>query len=985
VFEQRQTPGGVVVIKVPKFSVFGWLAAVATAAVLLVAPAAAAVGTPVALMPAEGTTTDALPAFGWEPVRGAARYEWEISADPGFNSPVLGASYDHFFTRNTRATMTKVIPNGTYWWHVRAVTANGSVSPWSPARSFTKRWAPTLTLSAPANGATITFPSEPFRLAWQPVPGAARYLVSVATDPALGSLVWPRPVETQATSFTLASPLAPDQTYYWGITPLDASGNRGAASDVWSFTWRWPSETTPVVTDVADELEIYDHRFSWDRVPGAAGYQLEVNTSSDFAPGSKVCCSVNVVTNLTTIATSYSPKVVLQNNNSYYWRVRAIDPSGNAGRWNEGPPFLKAFDNVLPSVGSLRMLDNAFPSEPAYETDTPIVTWDPVPGASSYEVEVTPFVGGCQWSWSGTPSEHWRIRTATTAWTPLGWGWNGVKPYSSPQSVSTDIPRLVAGHSYCVRVTAIDRPSDFTKDIRSAEAYLPDADHPAFTWTGPPAGDGCSPDCSGGAVGSDDYLTPLRGEVKRSMPLFRWKPLAGYESYFVLVARDPEFTNLVDYAFTKLPAYAPRTNVAPRTYPDETTLYYWAVLPATGANGSGVTTAPRFSAPAGFHKQSLPPVHVAPADGTVFAAEPSFQWEPAEGARRYNLQVSEDPTFADTIENVITDSTAYTSSKTYRADVAIYWRVRADDELGTGLTWSQTGAFRKTLARPVVDADNPTAGDALPTWEWASVPGAVSYDIQVRHPDGRVTDIANVPSTAFTPTLMKGTGIWQWRVRANFPQAELAALTDGPWTAHSSFTRTIREPQNATENFASDHVVLRWDPKLGAFNYRVQVSTRPDFSTFVERTTTDNTAYAPRLTQYQYFAGGTFYWRVAAADDAVLNPGDFTAPGSFTLPPATAATKLATRITASVKKTARRVKVSGKVLPAHPGRRVVVTLAKKRNGAFVRLALKRPLIGSAGGYATSFARPRPGTCRITSRFPGDADHLASRKAVVFRC
>ena len=34
------------------------------------------------------------------------------------------------------------------------------------------------------------------------------------------------------------------------------------------------------------------------------------------------------------------------------------------------------------------------------------------------------------------------------------------------------------------------------------------------------------------------------------MPLFTWKPLAGKQSYFVLVAKDASFWNIVDYAFT---------------------------------------------------------------------------------------------------------------------------------------------------------------------------------------------------------------------------------------------------------------------------------------------------------------------------------------------------------------------------------------------------------------------------------------------------
>lgn len=987
--------------KISRFSILPSLAAAVALGAMLVSPAGAALAPPNPVMPTDAVVVESVPAFGWDAVAGAARYEWEISADPGFNSPVLGLDFDHFFLRNTRATLKKAIPDGSYWWHVRAVTDAGAVGPWSSARRFDKRWADRRfepALVEPADGADVTYPTDVFRLAWTPVPGAARYLVSVATDPALGSLVWTGAAkETQATSFTPGIQLAPDQKYYWGVTPIDAAGNRGAASPVWSFVWKWNSETPTARTDVAAEPEIYDWSFSWDPVPGAAGYELEINTSRDFAPGSIVCCPVFAATRATTIGTSYSPLVALPNN-TYFWRVRAVDPSRNAGRWNVGEPVRKSFDDLLPSVRNLRMLDNPFPAEGAFETSVPIVAWDAVPGASSYEVEVAPHLGGCQWSWDG--NDHWKNRTATTAWTPLGSGWNGVKPFGDPLKpplVSTDLDALVEGRSYCVRVTAIDKTRDFDaqrSDVRSPETYLPSESLPAFTWVGPPSGGSCSQPCSANSLGSGDYVSPVTGTTTALMPLFRWKPLAGFESYYVLVAKDPEFTTLVDYAFTQLPAYAPRTGYASKTYPDETTEYYWAVLPATDQNGRGVTTAPRFSAPQRFHKQSSPPELVAPANGASFPGAVTFRWQPVLGARHYRLQVSKDPSFSSAIiEEVVTDSTAFTSSKSYDADTNLYWRVRADAESGdqplegVALTWSNEDAtpdlrfFRKTLAAPTADPANPVRGDQLPTWKWSPVAGAVSYEFELQFPNGQFANFNGLPSAAATPVLLKGTGTWHWRVRAKFPRVDMATPVSGPWSERQAFVRTIPEPTNPSEDAGASRVLLRWDPRLGALNYRVQVSTRPDFSMIVESATTDHTSWAPFLTMPAYATGGTFYWRVAAADDIVANVGDFTLPRTFSLP----VRKASTGITAAVTKTRARVKVSGSVFPAHPGKRVVVSLFRKRNGVFVQLAVKRPSLSTTSAYVTRFARPRRGACKIRARFPGDTDHLASARTVSFRC
>ena len=332
----------------------------AFAALIATSPARAALGVPTPTSPAKGAVVDGLPPFAWNPVAGADHYEFQIAADAGFNAPVLGHGEDDFFTRNTRATLKKTVPNATYWWRVRAATPEGDVSAWSSPRSFRKAWTAAATLQSPASGSQVTFPTNPLRLSWTPVPGAADYRVSIATDPALASLVAfdeesnTQPPKTQAITFTRSASLAPG-TYYWGVTPVDAEGNKGIPSAVASFVWVWPSTTTPKVVDLNPNPEVYDPQFSWDSVPGAARYEVEINPSHDFAPGSKICCTG------TTISTSLSPVNVFKDN-TYYWRVRAIDPDGNTGVWNEGPSFTKTFDNVPPttdpSVKNLHMRDN---------------------------------------------------------------------------------------------------------------------------------------------------------------------------------------------------------------------------------------------------------------------------------------------------------------------------------------------------------------------------------------------------------------------------------------------------------------------------------------------------------------------------------------------------------------------------------------------------------------------------------------------------
>ena len=866
------------------------------ATVLAVAAASAPAATnsplaaPTALSPAGGTTVQTVPPFAWTPVQAADHYEFQLAADAGFNSPVLGHGSDDFTTQNTRATVLKTIPNGTYYWRVRAIGAGGSVSAWTAGLSFRKSWTAAAALQSPAGGAGLSFGTDPLKLGWSAVPGAANYLVSVATDPSLGSLSFHLDTDptgipkVQANSLAISLALATG-TYYWNVIPLDAEGNRGVPSATASFSWTWPSTTTLHVTDLNSADEVYDPQFSWDPVAGAARYEVEINSSSDFAAGSKVCCDS------TTIATSLSPTAVFKDN-TYYWRVRAIDPDGNAGVWNAGPSFTKTFDKVpvvaAPAIKNLHMRDNladpgadqdANPAD-GYQTQVPMLTWDWVPGASSYEVDVTPFNGSfCDW---GATSHHWRVDTAVNAWTPLGDNWFASKPYSDPLDVSNDFTSLVAGQ-YCARVRARSDRAGFD-DVYGDYTYLdPDALGWAFEFTGYPAGGACTPSCTANYLGSGDYTSMLTGTTTGRVPYFTWKPLAGKQSYYVLVAKDPSFSNLVDYAFTKVPAYAPRTGFGPRTYPDETTLYYWAVLPASFADGTGAVGNPLLAAPQSFQKQSTPPTRLAPADGTQFFNQPTFRWTPAEGARRYRLQVAQDPSFGNPIDDLTTDSTSYTSNTTYPADTVLYWRVRADDENGVGLTWSATGTFQKKLAAPVPSPTNPSSGEYLPVWSWSSVQGAASYDLQIDQPDGQSRNFTDfrMPATSFQT--LTGTGVFHWRVRAEFPNQGYGK-TPGPWSQSTAFTRTIGEPGGLKTDAAPDHVLLSWSPKLGVKEYRVQVSGRPDFGTAVEDVTTENTSYAPKLSDVSYLSGNQLYWRVAGVD-ADGNVGDFSPAQPLSLLP----------------------------------------------------------------------------------------------------
>jgi hypothetical protein len=807
-------------------------------------------------------------AFRWSSVPGAHHYDFQVAADPAFNSPVLGNN-GQFSTRNTQATLAKALPDGKYWWRVRAVTAGGAISGWSVA-SLTKKWRAAPQLSTPAPGASISFPSESLLLAWKPVVGAVRYEVTIATDQSLGSVVGNRPVTTSATSFIPPATLE-DGTYYWAVTPLDAEGHGGTQSGVRSFRWAWPSGTQPSLRDLADAPELFDPLLSWTPVPGAARYEVDVNFSQDFASGSRVCCTSP------TIATAFSPTKVLANN-TYYWRVRPVNFQGGQGVWTTGPSFTKTFDNVPPvsptSVSGMHMRDpsgDGGAKSAGWATSSPILVWNPVPGASAYDVDVTTFAGGAC-DWTAQPNVHWHVQTAVTAWTPLG-APIGVKPYPDRLNVSRDSARLVNDMHYCARVRAIGDVDTGGARVYGDYTYLSDAfQYRVSTASG-----------SVGTPTAADYLSPAGGVQVTQTPLLTWRPVGGANGYWVIVARDSSFTTIVDYAFTNIPAYAPRNNGIPKTYADETTQYYWAILPSPAANGSGASGDPLHSSPATFQKRTQPTTLLAPVkDAVLTGSQPQFQWTLVPGARNYRLQVSTDPNFGTRfLDNVVTPSTAYVSVTTYPAQATLYWRVQANTETNTALTWSDTGTFRQVLPPPKPSASNLTRSDTIPTWRWSAVPAAVAYDVRVAKPSGGTQDFRNIPTPAAVPVQLTGTGVFRWQVRTEFPRTG-SGTVPGAWSAGVNFTRTILPPTSARAVVSGRSLLFSWAPRPGIKTYQLEVSTRADFSQKVDTETTEGPTVAPTLNQGGYAKGGTFYWRVAAVD-ADGNRGNFSPTRTFRL------------------------------------------------------------------------------------------------------
>ena len=91
---------------------------------------------PTLIYPANGkATTDNTPWLDWSDVTDATavHYQFQVDDSPDFSSVVFTRTW----LTGSGYTVSTVLPDGVYYWRVRAVDAAGNVSAWTTAWSFT--------------------------------------------------------------------------------------------------------------------------------------------------------------------------------------------------------------------------------------------------------------------------------------------------------------------------------------------------------------------------------------------------------------------------------------------------------------------------------------------------------------------------------------------------------------------------------------------------------------------------------------------------------------------------------------------------------------------------------------------------------------------------------------------------------------------------------------------------------------------------------
>jgi len=380
-------------------------------------------------------------------------------------------------------------------------------------------------------------------------------------------------------------------------------------------------------------------------------------------------------------------------------------------------------------------------------------------------------------------------------------------------------------------------------------------------------------------VGEPLLSSPEDGStIRDNTPLFQWTPAEDAVEYRILVDNDSDFSSPI-YSKARIENYQHECENA---LPDGT--YYWKVV-AVGLENERESQVWCFtlSTRLGIPTPRLPENGSYLDDNT-----PRFEWENAENADWYQLQISSSPDFRSPIYD--NSNVAENSCKIENAlpEGRWYWRVRGRDNWNNLGEWSEVREFVVDVSPPaplylLSPSDGSFTNNSTPTFRWSGGYDAnfLSYCLQVDNnnnfDDGVFYDNDNLFagqwSTIKSYTLPQENalnldGWWYWRVGARDRAGHVR------WSEKWKLLLDRSPPSAPSNLFPEDcsfenskRPTFRWsgveDPS--GVTYRLQISTSSTFSTLVyDKAGIAGTSH----TLENDLPDNVYYWRVVVRDGA---------------------------------------------------------------------------------------------------------------------
>ena len=711
-----------------------------------------------------GNDSQGRPTLKWNAVSGAAKYEVyrARSKDGTYTkySTVTGTSY----------TNTSYIENGnTYYYKVRALDADGTAGAWSSVVSVTYKQilpAPTVTGGNDSQGRPT--------LKWNAVTGAAKYEVYRARSKDGDYIKYST---VTGTSYTNTSYIENGNTYYYKVRALNANGTAGAWSSVVSVTYK-QTLSAPSVTGGNDSQG--RPTLKWNAVSGAAKYEVYRARSKD---GDYIKYS-------TVTGTSYTNTSYIENGNTYYYKVRALDANGTAGAWSS-----------VVSVTYKQTLSAPTVTGGNDSQGRPTLTWKAVSGAAKYEV--------------------YRARSKDGDY---------IK-YSTVTGTSyTNTSYIENGNTYYYKVRALD------------------ANGTAGAWS---------------SVVSVTYKQTLSaptvtgGNDAQGRPTLTWNAVSGAAKYEVYRARskDGDYTK---YSTTTGTAY---TN---SSYLTSGATYYYKVR-ALDANGNAGPYSAVVSVTCRL-KLTAPTV----TGGNDAQGRPTLKWNAVSGAAKYEVYRARSMN-GDYIKYSTVTGTSYTNASYIENGNTYYYKVRALDANGTAGPDSTpvSVTYKAPFGAPLVTGSKDSQG--RPALKWDKVTDAAKYEVyRARSKDGTYSLMSTQSATGYTNTsyLTNGT-TYYYKVRALKANGTASAYSSVVTITYGTVP-TPAAPAMRSAKADSAGITVSWDTAANAVTYNVYRTADAGSSWTQVASSVRGTSYKDTTVQKGVKYG--YKVRGVAADGKTLGP-----------------------------------------------------------------------------------------------------------------
>lgn len=765
----------------------------------------------------------------WSSVSTATGYGLQVATDNGFNNII----------NNGGGTGTSFNVTGlsvsTYYYRVFCYNSIGLQSAYS--NTITVNISAIIPIAPVATTATALSTTS-FTANWNSVPGATSYQLDVDefSNSFTNLLSGFGNLSVSGTSQNITG-LMGGRTFYYRVRSVNASGT-SASSNVIVCT----IPIAPPVAINATNVTANSFTANWNSVPNVTAYQVDISTVNDFSSFVTGYNSFSVSTNVL--------NVTGVTNATYYYRVRAV-----------------AVGNVATSVNSntIQVNNNSAGGIPVATAGVSsgntsfIANWSSVPGATGYQLDVAsdyntfvfPVAGYNNLPVSGTSQNvigvlegvvyYYRVRAITASGTSVN---SNIVSYTVPiEAPVVNAASGVTSNSFILTWSTVARAANYHLDISTTNTFstfitgyndlvVPTTANNVVYVTGVPggatyyyrvrttSGSVISVNSNVGSVTTTlnaPVASAASGMTNNSFTA-NWGSIPEAIGYQLDVSAVADFSSFVtgynNLAVTGTSQLVTGLSVG--------SAYIYRVRAITAATISGQSNIIQ-----GITTIQAPVILTPTA---ITSSSFTASWDGVAGAVDYSLDVSTDNTFTNFTNGFQHLKTTGTSLNiTGLISSNYYYRVQTETD-ATLSAYSNTGVVT-TIAQPVAKA----ATDLSPigfTANWNSVPGAVSYEIDVSKSNTFATIDVKLQSITGTTSIVQpllGGMIYYYRVRA---MNASGGISDN---SNTIMTNTVMWPVTTfnSSNIMPSSFVLSWNSVANAVGYYIDVCTDNSYSNFV--------------------------------------------------------------------------------------------------------------------------------------------------------